>query len=288
MVSVIEIEAAFYNHAADAGVIFSQRPLVADGVLHRAYVEGDKRGTKNGAYILHTNGNPFGWFQHFSSSTAGKWALSGRHKPLNRAACDQIKADRQRRQVEQEQRHNNASSKGQFIWMNSKPITEQGQHPYLIKKLIRPHQLRLYRDALVVPIYDEHKQLVNLQFIAANGSKRFLSGGKKKRCFAVIGKPETGKPLLICEGWATGASLFEATNLFTVVALDAGNLEPVALVMRRLFPGSLILLMGDNDANRTGQKAAQAAALAINGKCIIPEIIGHDWNDALNMEVSCA
>jgi putative DNA primase/helicase len=285
MLSASEIENTFFSHAADVGVVFSQRPLCADGVLHRAHVEGDKRGTKNAAYVLHADGNPSGWFQHFSSGTAGKWTLSGKREPLSKAAREQIEADRQRRLIEQEQRYINAASKSRFIWMNSKPLIEHGQHPYLIKKLIKPYQLRLYRDALVIPIYDEHRQLVNLQFIAADGSKRFLSGGKKKWCFAVIGKPETGKPLQICEGWATGASLFEATSLFTVVALDAGNLEPVALVMRRLFPDSLILLMGDNDANGTGQKAAQAAAVAVDGKCIIPTTVGYDWNDALTLGV---
>jgi putative DNA primase/helicase len=52
MESLTDIENAFFNHAADAGVIFTVRPLIADGVLHRVHVDGDKRGTKNGAYIL--------------------------------------------------------------------------------------------------------------------------------------------------------------------------------------------------------------------------------------------
>ncbi len=55
-----EIEHAFQNHCAEQGVIFTQA-VIADGKLHRAYVEGDKRGTKNGAYILHADDRPAGW-----------------------------------------------------------------------------------------------------------------------------------------------------------------------------------------------------------------------------------
>ena len=57
MPSITEIENAFINHCADAGVVFTQ-PLIADGVLHRAHVQGDKPGTKNGAYILHAECRP--------------------------------------------------------------------------------------------------------------------------------------------------------------------------------------------------------------------------------------
>ena len=85
--------------------------------------------------------------------------------------------------------------------------------------------------------------------------------------------------------WATGASLHESTGRFTVVALDAGNLEMVALVFRCLYPNSRIVICGDNDESGVGQKAARAAAVAVGGKYILPVTVGHDWNDALNMEV---
>lgn len=278
-----EIENAFFNHAADAGVIFTKRPLVADGVLHRAHVEGDKRGTKNGAYILHADGNSSGWFQHFNTGISGKWTLSGKREPMTKAMLEQIEADRQRRQIEQELRHKNAADKARFLWSNSKTVTEQSQHPYLIKKNVQPHGVRLYRDdALVIPIYDENKFLVNLQVIQADGTKRFLSGGRKKGCFTVIGKMSVDGIIQIAEGWATSASLNENTGHFTAVALDAGNLEPVARVFRRLYPDSQIIICGDNDESGTGQKAARAAAVAVGGKYILPATVGHDFNDSLN------
>ncbi|MGZ4957409.1 MAG: toprim domain-containing protein [Methylobacter sp.] len=284
--SISEIENAFFNHCADAGVIFTNRPLIADGLLHREHISGDRTGTKNGAYILHADSNPAGWFLHFNTGISGTWTLSGKRQPMTAAMKQQIKADRQRRKIEQETRHNDAADKARFIWATAKPVTEQGQHPYLVKKHVHPQGVRLHRDVLVIPIYGESKQIVNLQFIAADGTKRFLSGAKKKGCFSIIGKIGANGKIQICEGWATGASLNEATGHFTVVALDAGNLEPVARLFRRLYPDAEIIICGDNDENGTGQKAAQAAALAIGGKYILPATVGHDFNDMLTSGAS--
>lgn len=282
MVNAIEL---FKADMAVAGITVKD-PIIADGILHRCHVDGDKRGTKNGAYILHMDGKPSGWFQHFKTGATGKWTLSGKREPMSFAMRAQIEADRRQRQEERQQRHAEAADKAAFIWNQAKPITTQSEHSYLVAKRIQPHKARLFRDALVIPIYSQNKQLVNLQLIQSDGTKRFLSGGKKKHCFGVIGKPAAGRPILICEGWATGASLHEATGHFVVVALDAGNLEAVALVIRCLYPAEQIVIAGDNDESGTGQKAARAAALAVGGKYIIPATPGHDWNDSLNMEVA--
>lgn len=284
--SIREIEAAFFNHCTDAGVIFTGRPLIADDVLHRVHVDGDKRGTKNGAYTLHADGNPSGWFQHFNTGISGNWALSGKREPMTQAIKQQIADDRQKRIMEQAQRHNDAADKAWVIWHNSTTVYEQDQHPYLINKNIQPHRLRMRGDALVVPIWDKAKQLVNLQFIQPDGIKRFLTGGRKKGCFSTIGRHDENGTIQITEGYSTGASVHEVTGNLTVVALDAGNLESVALAVRGLYPTAPIIIFGDNDYSGVGQKAARAAALACAGKYMIPDIVGDDWNDTLNRETA--
>ncbi|MDP3389075.1 MAG: toprim domain-containing protein [Methylococcaceae bacterium] len=276
--SINEIETAFFNHAAENGVVFTD-PLIADGVLHRSHVQGDKAASKNGAYILHYDGNPSGWYQHFVTGVCGTWSLTGKRQPLSKTMFVQIEAGNKQRQQEQQQRHTKAAIKAQSLWAKSKP----GNHSYLTKKRVEAHNSRVYGDALVIPIYDESSSLVNLQFINADGSKRFLAGGKKKSCYSTIGELSSNT-LLICEGWATGASLYEHSGHGVIVALDAGNLEPVARVMRHLYPTNQIIIAGDNDESGTGQKAARAAALAVGGKYIVPELAGYDWNDLFNME----
>jgi putative DNA primase/helicase len=156
--------------------------------------------------------------------------------------------------------------------------------PYLQKKKIRKDCARLYRNALVIPIFDEFLKLVNLQFIDANGTKRFLTGGQKKGCFSYIGDLDKNEKILICEGFATGASLHENTGLLVLIALDAGNLEPVALAARRRFRQAEIVIAGDNDVSGVGQEKATKAALAVDGKYLIPPVPGTDWNDFLTAE----
>lgn len=149
-----------------------------------------------------------------------------------------------------------------------------------MKKVIHSHGARKYHESLVIPIYNESDQIINLQFIDPEGGKRFLSGGRKFGCFYIIGN--STKRILICEGFATGASLFEDCRQRVVVAFDAGNLLPVAKNIRELSPDSEIIICGDNDISGVGQEKAQEAALAIGGKILIPPTPGTDWNDVLS------
>ena len=80
--------------------------------------------------------------------------------------------------------------------------------------------------------------------------------------------------------------MFESTGHLTVIAFDAGNLKAAAINIKSLYPSAEIVICGDNDESGVGQKAAGEAAMVINGKHIIPEIAGHDWNDSLNRELA--
>ena len=259
--------------------------IIGDGNLHRMK---DNNGKLNGAYTLHLNGRAAGYFQDFKQDIKESWKADGNFQPLSLFQRRAFAIERQRQQVERNAeetaKHKAAENTAGYILSSSTPATD---HPYLNKKRIKPHGLRVGRNnTLIVPIYDEFKTRVNLQFISETGGKMFLSGGKKKGCFSIIRNAPTANSanLLICEGWATGASLHESTGHFIVVALDAGNLEPVALVINRLYPESQIVICGDNDESGVGQKAARAAALAVGGKYILPATMGHDFNDMLSME----
>ncbi len=281
----MNIETQFKQAALVDGIAFDG-PIVADGALHRCHIANHKTGTKNGAYILHANGNPAGWGMDYKTGISFKWTASGNREPLADVMRRQIETDRAKREIEQAERQKDAADKARFIWRAAKPIDNPDMHPYLVRKHIKPYLARLSRGALVIPILNESRELVNLQFIDASGNKRFLSGGKKKGCFSVIGDSSKENKLLICEGYATGASLHQALGLFVMVAMDAGNLEPVSLAARRMFPDYEIIIMGDNDLNGVGQAAACNAALAVGGKYKIPETPGHDWNDSLSIGVA--
>ena len=135
-----------------------------------------------------------------------------------------------------------------------------------------------------MPLRDLAGTLHSIEFIAGDGDKRNLFEGAKSGHFCTIGGPiALDRPILICEGWATGASLHEATGHVVLAAMDAGNMAPVAETVRAKFPDADIVLVADNDSKpeqkrNTGVIAATKAARAIGGRLAIPPIAG-DAND---------
>jgi putative DNA primase/helicase len=171
------------------------------------------------------------------------------------------------------------------IWQRATPASRPGRpgrlpHPYARKKRVAQYNARLEKclDSkkleMVIPVCDLG-QLVNLQFIAENGNKRFIKGGRVTGCYAPIGRMEEGKTLYICEGWATGATLMQKHGGAVACALFAANLEPVARKLRKHYgPGQHIVIAGDDDrANKVnaGRKAAESAAQAIGADLMFPE-----------------
>jgi putative DNA primase/helicase len=278
-----------FSEAAHSSGIHLTGSIIADGTLHRCRLDGQKAGSKNGAYILHPDGTPAGWALDFTTGQTFTWRADGGQAKLSPADRAAIEAERKKRELERQQAHRTAADKARTIWSRSKLIHQSNDHLYLVNKRIQPHGARLSeyqgRSSLVIPIMGE-SGLTSLQFIEADGGKRFLPGGEIKGCFMGIGMSavnvdESGR-ILICEGFATGASLREWFRQPVIVAFNAGNLEPVARRIRALYQNHELIICGDNDVSGTGQKAARAAALAVGGKYLLPPIAGQDFNDAIN------
>ena len=275
--TISTIESQFRQAMRDAGINYSGE-IIANKKINRGHIEGDKRGSKNLAYILHVDGYAAGWFKDHKSGISQTWrSSSGSCVPYT--SIKQREESKLQHEAEIIQKNAEAARKASHIWNQSKLITRQSDHAYLEKKRIQPNGARLSRGALVIPIYNESNQLVNLQFINNQDDKRFLTGGRKSGCFYIIG--DFSRCILICEGFATGASLFQESRQRVVIAFDAGNLLPVAKNIRKLSPDAEIIICGDNDRSGIGQAKAREAALAIGGKILIPPILGFDWNDTL-------
>lgn len=163
--------------------------------------------------------------------------------------------------------------------------TDPALVPYLArKKLEHSYGARCDKDTraiLKIPMVDESGNLWGIQSIHPNGDKRFIKGQRKEGLFHTIGENRSLNRAIICEGFATGASIHQATKETVVVAFDAGNLKSVAKIFRQKYPNATIILAGDNDESGVGQKAAKAAAEAVNGHTWIPESVNKDWNDCL-------
>ncbi len=75
---------------------------------------------------------------------------------------------------------------------------------------------------MIIPLYDRAGKIWNIQEIYADGYKPFLSGGRVSACFYIMGEV-TQQDQIICiaeEGYATAASIHEATGYTTVVTFN--------------------------------------------------------------------
>lgn len=172
--------------------------------------------------------------------------------------------------------------KASIIWSR---LLIEGTTPYVNRKKIGSlYGARLRGDVLVIPVCDSDGIFTSLQFIQTDGQKRFLTGGVVTGSYHVIGVL-TADTILLAEGFATAASLHEATALPVVVAFNAGNLEPVALAIRARFPKVRIIVCGDDDhwtedskgkPHNVGRIKAVAAAQAVAGIVVLPTFRDHD------------
>jgi putative DNA primase/helicase len=247
-------------------------PIIGDGKIHAFYVDGDKRGSKNGRYQLHLDDTPAGWFGSRRLGEWHRWSQKRNHEmtAAERASfATRLAQMKTERDAEQQRVQQAAAKRAAGLWERAKPATND--HPYLSRKHVRAYGIRALREQLLIPVRDAEGAMWTLQFIGTDGSKKFLTGGRKRGCYFAIGRPDG--VLCVCEGYATGASIFEATGHATAIAFDAGNLEPVARALRVKFPAVRIVLCADNDTGTPGNPgltAAKAAARAVGGLLAVP------------------
>jgi hypothetical protein len=190
----------------------------------------------------------------------------------HRQRVDQLRREREH---DEQLRQAEAGKRAAGIWDGSIPASSE--HPYLKHKQVGAYGLRRQDDRLIIPLRDADGNLHSLEYVDDAGTKLFLSGGRTKGLFHLIGTP--GGVLCIAEGYATAASIHEATGYAVAIACSAGNLLQVAEALRHQHPDMTLLLCGDHDENGVGQAKALEAAQAIGGRCVIPTEVKMDWND---------
>ena len=189
-------------------------------------------------------------------------------------------AAREAAQRQLQENHLRVSKTAQRIWRNAAPASLA--HPYLAAKGITdPAVLGGIRQSeyqgvlnLQIPIYRDGT-LYNLQSISPDGGKHFLKDGLKSGGYTVVGDAtDTARGIVVAEGFATAASIHQATGKPVVVAFDAGNMVTVSETLAKNLPQDIpVTIAVDNDASGTGlAKARQAAALfGDRAKAVQPE-----------------
>lgn len=244
--------------------------IQADGTLHRFSTSGKAR-DDSGWYVLHGDGIPAGAFGCWREGFTQQWCSKSPDtmtQAEREAHRQRVKAMRQQREIDTAQRQQQAAQTAATRWQAASPATA---HPYLTAKGVQAHGVKAEGEALLIPMRDEMGALHSLQVIDPEGGKRFQPGGRMKGCYFAIGKPEGA--LIVCEGYATGASIHEATGQAVAVAFNAGNLKSVALALHQKYPALRLILAADDDWKTEGNPGvakAKEAARSVGGNLIKP------------------
>ncbi|WP_289083452.1 toprim domain-containing protein [uncultured Spongiibacter sp.] len=265
---------SFYDAICTAGLTPPDR--IFPGKWHRFPGAGKGPANRSGWCLLFDD-EQGGCFGDWSTGLRQDWfrdssCVYSRHRQS--ADSNELRAARLQAEVSRQAQYENAANRARWIWDSSSGAP--AGHSYLLLKGINPHNARVYNGLLVLPVTNFHGAITSLQFIAPNGQKRLLSGGRKQGCFiAVAGDEENVEKIVICEGWATGCTLAEHEPAALVLAaIDAGNLESVAVSARCHWPSAEIIIAGDDDRltpGNPGATKAKAAAIAADALLALPQ-----------------
>ncbi|QXI30499.1 VapE domain-containing protein [Pseudomonas vanderleydeniana] len=288
------------NQFSDYGLEPAQ-PLVF-GKLTRCKSGTDKGTEKNGWYVVHEHRTEkgetliFGSFGDWRSGETQKIKVkAGKMSAEDREVLRARQEDAKRRAAEVAENRARSAARRATGMFNRMP--EKGRSAYLDRKQIVGFRVRYAprSGAVLVPMCNARDQVVGLQVIypekqesTGRDKSYWPAGMSKDGAFHLIGPdPNPGEPILVCEGYATGASLHMATSLTVAIAFDAGNLVAVCKAMRERRPGRPIIICRDDDWKtkrpngepwNPGEEKATNAATVVGGQ-VVPPVFSGDRED---------
>ena len=269
------------------------------GRMVRCRVEGEGR-EKRGWYALHEIRTDAGvdlivggygvW--RGNENNARKIELGG--YAISREQAESLRKrlaeDKRRAELARKAEAARAGERATKVWRQA---TEQGDCDYLHGKGVGAHGVRFTaRGSMLIPMLDVAGRVHGLQVIRSKAEvktgrlqKEFWPAGLiKKGHFHQVGMPVPGGVLLVAEGYATAASLHEATGLPVAVAFDAGNLAPVAAQLHKRYKLAKVLICADDDTTQKCQECKARVWLPDGNTCAA---CGKEHR-AANAGMSCA
>ncbi len=251
---------------------------IPDGKIHRVSHCGDAHSDTAGWYVFHPDLVPrlaFGcWRCH---PEPRHWAAPNPQGP--RPDPGQLRRANARRARDIERARRNVADRTRS-WLAQLPPAA-ASHPYLQRKGIRAHGALASENLLVLPLCDASGTIWSAQLIApsprpewSHRDKSFAPGGRVSGCFHGIGEFAQAPCLVVCEGFATGATIAEVTGLPVACAMSAGNLAAVAAALTQQFPQAALVIAADHDrstAGNPGLTAASSVASQFQAALAIPD-----------------
>ncbi|MDQ1815787.1 DUF2235 domain-containing protein [Massilia sp. CCM 9210] len=249
----------FGNKIQGAGLELKEAPVM-DGTLQRVPVAGGAPGNRDGAYTGHLDGHPHGQITNFASGHKENWSKDG--LPLTDKQQGQLTVDaqnaRQQRGAELAEQYNNVAAKTSEKLERLPDTPPAGGNAYLASKQIDGHGVKFDGDKVVVPLRDIDGKIWSAQTISPgeDGGSTFEKGGRRVGNMHIIGDIKPGSDVLVADGYASAASLHQATGKPTVVAFDARNMDAVVDSVKSHHPTNPVHIMADH----AGVEKATAAA----------------------------
>lgn len=288
----------FASVARDAGLIIDGMPIL-DGKWHYVQVKGDRDKEKSGSYKGELGDRPNGYVNNFKNTDMSVgWKFDG-------GGVDKVAAantNEAYKQAQEKRDQDDLAEKLRVAGMLEKRLAKlpaaNANHGYLVAKGVGAYGLLSQGDDLVMPLRDVDGKIWSQQSIKSDGSKLNLKGGRKTGSFHLIGDESVANGVIaVVEGYATGASVFEATRWPVAVAVDSGNLVVVAKALRERYPDAQMVICGDDDRFKrctvtwtkegeyikghevpnAGREKALEAAIAVGGRAVFPEFSDGDW-----------
>ncbi len=291
---------AFMDHLAVTPAPYEH--IIIDGDLHRYDIDGEKRGKKSGAYLIHSDGLPAGFVQDWRQGIKANWKFdtqSLHQEQRDYFSSEQYKAkekaEREKRELERKIKQVQAAELSRTLWDNLRDAPED--HFYLKSKQVYPYGIRINSEnKLAVPLRDINGIVKSIQWINTDGSKRFQQDTALDGLFWCIGL-DTINPvvfdgvILLGEGFATMAKLYELTGKTCVAGLSCYSLKAIAQAIKGKYSKCKIIIMADNDWTTEAKRGfnpgiAHAQELVKEGLAV--DVIaptfdhnedGSDWDD---------
>ena len=266
------------------GIVDGDHPIM-NGEAHRISAHDDKRGDRTIFYVAHVDGVPNGYAENNRTKELVRWKARG--QLLSQEAKAELLAQAEqkryvRRQAEQQTYE--ATSKRLSEELRGLGYSPETTEYHKAKQIDATLGAPVRNGDVLVPGYDSQGKLWTVQYIKADGTKRFARESRKHGCFHVVGAPNSAVALrkiavspvvVIAEGYATAVTIAKQPNVCAVAAFDSGNLLAVATALREQHKGKVIVIAGDDDhrlETNPGRLKALEAAAAVKGVAIFPQL----------------
>ncbi len=261
-----------FTEALKSHSLYPSEPIHTDGKIHR-FSTNENKSDNAGWYIYHDLEIPWGSFGCHRRQIHESWVANIGREMLQRK---KMTFHQNKEMLLTKEKGISLIHKAQAKSVIKKfleSLEMACNHDYLATKAVKPYSIRIHEDQLIIPMYFD-EELVSYQRIFPDGQKRFATEGQTKGCYFIIGDITNSYPLCICEGYATGASIYEATNYPTVIAFSAENLKQVAQLFRDRYNTRKIIICSDDDWKKepnVGLTRAKEAASKIKAFVVTPK-----------------